>query len=293
MFPSLRVSLSYGVLMAAVVGATLTLSGPPAFLGDEDEEEEDGGPRPDGPAEYMEWRRLSLVDENGDVPVDGLMRAKEHVDAMRAIAPEAPIAGINRGTWTSVGPGNVGGRVRTLSIDPRDANIILLGGVAGGIWRSTNGGASWAPVDDFMANLAVSTIVRTPGAPDVLYAGTGEGYWSADAIRGAGIFKSVDNGISWVQLAATSTAPGAGQSANDYLYVNRLAMSADGATLLAATRTGVFRSTTGGATLLARDVGGRRCNQRGSVWVDRRGLPSHRSAASSGRGLRRLGGLQR
>ena len=157
---------------------------------------------------------------------------------MRAIAPEAPIAGINRGTWTSVGPGNVGGRVRTLSIDPRDANIILLGGVAGGIWRSTNGGASWAPVDDFMANLAVSTIVRTPGAPDVLYAGTGEGYWSADAIRGAGIFKSVNNGISWVQLAATSTAPGPGQSANDYLFVNRLAMSADGATLLAATRSG-------------------------------------------------------
>jgi regulation of enolase protein 1 (concanavalin A-like superfamily) len=82
-----------------------------------------------------------------------------------------------------------------------------------------------------------------------MYAGTGEGYYNGDSIRGAGIFKSTDGGTTWSQLASST--------ASSFWQVNRLAMSPDGRVLLAATRSGLFRSTDGGATFTP--VGGANC----------------------------------
>jgi hypothetical protein len=70
-----------------------------------------------------------------------------------------------------------------------------------------------------------------------MYAGTGEGFFPGDAIRGAGVFKSTDGGTTWAQLGSTSTS--------GFWYVNRLASSPDGGTLLAATWDGIFQSTNG------------------------------------------------
>src|SRR5205823_696130 len=109
----------------------------------------------------------------------------------------------------------------------------------GGIWKSTDDGASWMPVDDFMANMNVSTIVFQPGNPSVMYAGSGE-YLGGNGLIGAGIFKSVDGGTTWSQLAATT--------GSEFQWVNKLAMSADGRVLLAATASGLFRSVDGGAS---------------------------------------------
>jgi hypothetical protein len=208
-----------------------------------EEREKKYGPRPDHPGEAMAFRMLSYRDENGYIPPDGLMKAKAHVNEMRALAASGaapPAAGISRGGWTWKGPGNIGGRTRAIAIDPANANNILAGTVGGGIWRSTNAGASWAPVDDFMANLAVTSIVYQPGSPGIVYAGTGEGFFNGDAIRGAGIFRSADNGLTWTQLPSTANS--------NFFFVNRLAFSADGSILLAATSTGVRRSLDGGTS---------------------------------------------
>src|SRR5436305_967406 len=86
--------------------------------------------------------------------------------------------------------------VRLLALRPSNTNNMFAGSVGGGICKSTNAGASWAPVDDFMANLAVSTIVMRPGLPSTMFAGTGEGFYNADGIRGAGVFTSVDSGVT-------------------------------------------------------------------------------------------------
>jgi hypothetical protein len=218
--------------------------------------ERTGKVKPDHPGEWLEWRKQSLRDETGEIDPEGLMRAKAHVDQMRAQAP-AERAGITRGAWTSIGPGNIGGRVRAMVIKPTDANTMFVGSVGGGIWKTTNGGTLWSVVDDFMANLAVTSIVIDPSNADVMYAGTGEGFWNADGIRGAGIFKSTDGGTTWTQLAATSTAPSAGIVAADFYYVNRLSMNTTGSVLAVATQTGIFRSTNGGTSFTkATMVGG-------------------------------------
>ena len=145
------------------------------------------------------------------------------------------------GTWQPLGPGNVGGRTRAIIIDPVTPNTMYAAGVAGGVWKSTNAGASWFALDDFMANIAVCSLAFEPGNSSVIYAGTGEGIFSGDAVRGAGIFKSTDAGATWTRLAPTTTS--------DFFYVQKIVVGngSNSQHVYAATRTGVWRSLDGGA----------------------------------------------
>ena len=215
---------------------------------------EEREPRPDQPDEAARFRRLQMQDEKGFIPPDGLEKARQHVALMKAAqqerrkarqgAPKSPqeieAAGIAPDAWSWLGPGNIGGRIRSIVIHPTNTNTMWVGSVSGGIWRTDNGGVSWFPVNDFLANLAVSTMVINPTNPNIMYAGTGEGFSNIDAIRGAGVFQSTDGGVTWSQLASTANA--------NWFYVNRLAISPNGNTVLAATNSGIWRSTDGGAS---------------------------------------------
>ncbi|WP_125781585.1 rhombosortase-dependent cadherin domain-containing protein [Pseudoalteromonas rubra] len=154
------------------------------------------------------------------------------------------VDGINRelGQWEELGPGNIGGRTRALIIHPTDHDTMYTAGVAGGVWKTTDAGKSWQPMSDLATNLAVTTLTFAPNDPNTIYAGTGEGFFNADALRGDGIFKSTDGGVSWEQLEATS--------GNElFHYTNKIVFSKnDPATLYAATRGGVQRSKDLGAS---------------------------------------------
>lgn len=150
-------------------------------------------------------------------------------------APRPEVGGLQRTGWKWLGPGNVGGRTRAIAIHPTDPRIMWVAAVAGGVWKTTDGGRIWGPLADFMASLNISTLILDPRNPDVLYAGTGEGFYNLDAFRGAGIFRSSDGGATWQQVPQTNTA--------SFVFVNRLAISSDGSALLAGTREGLFRST--------------------------------------------------
>ena len=142
--------------------------------------------------------------------------------------------------WTDVGPNNIGGRTRALLIDPQNPANLYAGGVAGGIWRSTNGGATWSFTDDYMENMAITTMAFDPTDSTILYAGTGEDFFNLGGIRGSGIFSSTDAGISWNQLPSTA-------GNDDFYYVSDIVVSPNNPKhLYAATRTGIWRSTDGG-----------------------------------------------
>jgi hypothetical protein len=198
------------------------------------------------------------ANEEGFIPQHSLLNAIKQLGAMREQAGlQAKVAGLPVGTqveskdltpkvggltpggWKWLGPGNVGGRTLVLVIDPRDPQIMYAGTAGGGIWKTTTGGQSWEVLSEFLGGMAVPTLVMDPTNPDVLYAGTGEGFHNADALRGEGIFESRDGGKTWKQLEGTGKA--------DFEYVNRLAISAAGKVLLAATRGGLFRKETGSA----------------------------------------------
>jgi photosystem II stability/assembly factor-like uncharacterized protein len=107
--------------------------------------------------------------------------------------------------WVERGPGNVSGRTRAIVVDPADAdyNTWLAGAVSGGIWKTTDAGQSWVHKTADLPNLSISWMVMAPSNEDVLYAGTGEGFYNLDGVRGDGILKSTDRGETWAQLPNT------------------------------------------------------------------------------------------
>ena len=111
--------------------------------------------------------------------------------------------------WQSRGPGNVGGRTRGVIIDPTDPtyNTWFVGSVGGGVWKTTDAGTTWENLTEDLPNLATSTLAMSPANPDIIYAGTGEGFGNVDQIDGSGIWKSTDRGVTWEQLASTANSP--------------------------------------------------------------------------------------
>jgi hypothetical protein len=205
--------------------------------------EKEGLKRYDQPQEALEFFLEQRVSPDEPYPFEHVRAELERIRAREASAQPGP-GSIQ--SWSELGPGNIGGRTRALAIDPHDPDVMYAGGVAGGIWKSTDGGGRWRPADDLMLNLAVTTIVIDPANTNVLYAGTGEGFFAAPSVRGLGIFKSVDAGVSWVQLAGTAD-PNVPIGA--FYYVNDIVLSPnDSARVYAATRSGVWRSTDAGAT---------------------------------------------
>ena len=210
-------------------------------------EETDKAENPDG---LLRERVRQRAGAEGRIEMGALLRAKERVDAMRREASRSEEAGEQRDggiwAWQRLGPGNIGGRVRAIVTHPSDSNLLLLGSVSGGIWKSVDGGNFWFPVDDFMANLAVTSLVRDPMNPNRVYAATGEGFSNFDAVPGAGIFRSDDGGTTWSNLASTNT--------NNFRWVNRLAVdpNTSGVVYAAAVGSGgsgaIYKTTDGGAT---------------------------------------------
>jgi uncharacterized protein (TIGR03437 family) len=206
----------------------------------------------DEPDRAMEFYRLKRLPEGeAEIPIERYFEAKELADRMpqystvlersmpsRQVMAAEPDQG-KLGTWTPLGPGNIGGRTRALLIDPQDPNIMYSAGVAGGIWKSTDAGASWTPLSDLLPNIAVNSMAFDPKDSKTIYAGTGEGFFNSDGVRGAGIFKTTDGGMNWTRLANTVTS--------DFYYVNDIVVSRnDSKRLYAATRTGLWRSTDSG-----------------------------------------------
>jgi hypothetical protein len=168
--------------------------------------------------------------------------------ASRAIAlngAAAPTALLD--AWTPLGPGNIGGRTRVVRYHPTRRSTLFAAGVSGGVWRSDDDGGSWRPSADGMTNLTVNALAIDSRTPDVMYAGTGEGYFREEIrgtglpLRGTGIFATRDGGASWRRLAATAN--------DNFLWVNDLELGVgDSRRIYAATRTGVWRSLDAGDT---------------------------------------------
>ena len=154
--------------------------------------------------------------------------------SLPALRLAPPVGGLAPTKWQSIGPGNIGGRTRALVVHPKQQSTMWAGAAGGGIWRTDNAGTTWAPADDFLSNLAVTSLVIDPTDPDILYAGTGEAFGNLDSIRGGGIFRTT-NGSNWSQIPSTSSS--------NFLWITRLAINSDASVLLVATNSGILRST--------------------------------------------------
>ncbi|HXJ07483.1 MAG TPA: hypothetical protein VNH65_20465 [Candidatus Acidoferrum sp.] len=148
--------------------------------------------------------------------------------------------------WRQVGPFR-GGRALAVTGVAGDPETYYFGSVAGGVWKTTNGGLTWTPMTDKTGIMSVGAIAAAPSDPNVIYVGTGESCWRGNISYGDGMYKSLDGGKTWSHIGLEDTRHIARILVNpsnpDVLFV-----AAMGHAYGPNETRGVFRSSDGGRT---------------------------------------------
>jgi photosystem II stability/assembly factor-like uncharacterized protein len=148
--------------------------------------------------------------------------------------------------WRLVGPFR-GGRVEAVAGLSGDPNVYYFGAVAGGLWKTSDGGTTWKPIFDHESNLSVGAIGIAPSDHNVVYVGTGEPCLRNNITFGNGIYKSTDAGGSWKHIGLEDTQH-ISKVLVDPRNPNIVFVAAVGHASGPNTQRGVFRSDDGGKT---------------------------------------------
>ena len=106
--------------------------------------------------------------------------------------------------WRSIGPYR-GGRVLAVTGIPGDPYTFYFGSVAGGVWRTTDGGMNWNPLFDKEAVSSIGAIAVAESNRNVIYVGTGEACIRGNISYGNGVYKSTDAGKTWSNVGLKDT----------------------------------------------------------------------------------------
>lgn len=110
--------------------------------------------------------------------------------------------------WTNIsqtvadGGYNGMGRLTSVAFHPTDINTFYVGAPIGGIWKTTDGGSTWAALGDSLPYVSVGNIAIHPHHPDSIFITIGDhqGWWN----YGLGIYLSTDGGITWNPTAQST-----------------------------------------------------------------------------------------
>lgn len=98
-----------------------------------------------------------------------------------------------------IGPA-AGGRVTRAAGVAGDPATYYLSAASGGVWKSTDAGASWKPIFDDQPISSIGSIAVSPSNPSIVYVGSGEANIRGNVAAGNGIYKSSDGGKTWSQV---------------------------------------------------------------------------------------------
>ena len=186
------------------------------------------------PFKRFEWDMLQRSWPTGEIPAGAIWEGYQERSRMRHSPLDEP--------WVNLGPYNHGGRARVIRFHPEDPTIMFAGSVGGGLFKSLDAGANWFSITEALPNVAIGSFEIDPANPQVMYLGTGEGYFNGDGIAGIGLLKSVNGGNTWNETGL------------DYTYSQGKAILKinidpnDGQIVFASTNDGLYRSTNGGTS---------------------------------------------
>jgi len=104
-----------------------------------------------------------------------------------------------------IGPGHTSGRVTAIAGIESDPDTVYVGGAAGGVWKTVNGGATWEPIFDDQPAASIGALAVFQGNPAIVWAGTGEANLRNSVSVGNGVYRSVDAGRTWTHLGLDAT----------------------------------------------------------------------------------------
>ncbi|MFP5228850.1 MAG: WD40/YVTN/BNR-like repeat-containing protein, partial [Acidobacteriota bacterium] len=121
-------------------------------------------------------------------------------------AQEQPAAGNPLGQlkYREIGPG--GNRVAAVVGEPGNPMVIYAGAADGGIWKTSDGGVTWAPIFDHEKVEAIGALAIAPSDHNTVWAGTGETWIIRNNYSmGDGVYKSTDGGATWQHMGLDLT----------------------------------------------------------------------------------------
>lgn len=194
-------------------------------------------------AGWKQFKRWEWLKEQRVYPSGNLLPPSDFFYALDQKKSESMLAG----SWTYIGPTNVptngggAGRVNCVRFDPTNSNIVYAGTPSGGLWKSTNGGNGWTMWNtDALGSLGISDVAIDPTNSQIIYLGSGDG--DGSDTYGLGVLKSTDGGITW-------NTTGLNWTVTQGRTVRRLLIDPTNPQIIhAATSSGIYRSTDGGAT---------------------------------------------
>ena len=197
--------------------------------------------------QFMRWADFTeprVAESKGDLR---LMHERHTKGLMQVTAMKQKMSQFGNDNWTLIGPktqqnsmyGN--GRVNKIRIDPTNANILYACTPASQLFKSTDGGVSWASISNGLPAAGVGDIDIDPSDPNILYVLSGD--TENFDTRAAGVYKSTDGGASWNKLTSLPEP-------YDFYQFSSIIMNpaVQGSFLVSCDRW-IYRFTDGGATV--------------------------------------------
>ncbi|HWY15989.1 MAG TPA: hypothetical protein VNX86_12700 [Rhizomicrobium sp.] len=196
------------------------------------------------------WRsRLAL-----SVSMFALVMAAEPELRAQPAGPQINPALFQALHWRGIGPYR-GGRALAVTGIPGDPYTFFHGAVAGGVWKTTDAGATWTPLSDHAPFWSVGAIAVAPSNRHIIYVGTGEAAPRGNITYGDGVYKSTDDGKTWVHIGLEDTRQ-IGALIVDPSNPDIVLVAALGHAFGPNAQRGIFRTTNGGkswARVLGKD----------------------------------------
>lgn len=174
------------------------------------------------------------------------------VSCLAAGAQSAPLLELDSTTiagfrWRSIGPANMQGRIADVAGIPSPSKTFFAAAATGGIWKSTNNGATWRPVFDSHRVISMGALAIAPSDTMQVWAGTGEPNSRNSISPGGGVYKSTDGGLTW-QLMGLEKTETIGRIAVHPTNPDIVYVAALGAIWRSNPERGLYKTTDGGRT---------------------------------------------
>ncbi|MGA7784801.1 MAG: hypothetical protein WB997_09185, partial [Candidatus Acidiferrales bacterium] len=150
-------------------------------------------------------------------------------------------------TMRNIGPATMGGRIDGFAVDETNSDIMYVGTAAGGVFKTTNGGTTWLPIFEHEITASIGALAIAPSSHNIIYVGTGEANNRQSASYGAGMYKSLDGGHTWMHIGLDATQA-IGRVAIDPHDPNTVYVAALGGLWGSNPERGLYKTTDGGKT---------------------------------------------
>jgi photosystem II stability/assembly factor-like uncharacterized protein len=157
---------------------------------------------------YVQWKRWEFINENrldanGKITHHAALNRKAYLNYLDNNSSRGVTSTngswytLNITGWTNAGWGyNPGlGRVNCIEFHPTNTQTFWVGIPSGGLWRTTNHGATWIPLTDGLPSIGISGIVVDPSNTNIIYILTGDG--DGGDTKTIGVLKSLNGGQTW------------------------------------------------------------------------------------------------